>query len=77
GLTNSDPSITWYHRYQIHKHLETLHSKVLIPLTFKNERTYSNDFGRSSAIAEVNTAQPNIVRTINLFQYRIDMIAGK
>ncbi|MBW4429076.1 MAG: hypothetical protein KME50_32885, partial [Nostoc desertorum CM1-VF14] len=42
-LTNSDPSITWYHRYQIHKHLETLHSKVLIPLTFKNERTYRNE----------------------------------
>ncbi|MDF5714912.1 MAG: hypothetical protein PUP93_13760 [Rhizonema sp. NSF051] len=25
----------------IHNHVETLHSKALIPLAFKNERTYS------------------------------------
>jgi hypothetical protein len=40
-LPNPDPSITRCHHHQIHNHLETLHSKVLISLTFKNERTYS------------------------------------
>jgi hypothetical protein len=42
-LPNPDPSITRCHHHQIHNHLETLHSKVLISLTFKNERTYSDN----------------------------------
>ncbi|MEH2318036.1 MAG: hypothetical protein V7K24_19355 [Nostoc sp.] len=36
-----------------------------------------DNFGSSSAIAEVNTPQPNILRTINLFQYRIDIPTGE
>jgi hypothetical protein len=49
-LPNPDPSITRCHHHQIHNHLETLHSKVLISLTFKNERTYSYDAGLNGLV---------------------------
>jgi len=36
-----------------------------------------DNFTSSSAIAEINTTQPNILRTINSLEYRINIPTGK